>query len=494
MGLNINKLKIEIMNRIIWLFSLLIMFSVGQKAIAFCGFYVAKAGATLFNNRSEVILVRDGERTVITMSNDFKGNVKDFAMVVPVPVVLQENQIRIANRNLFAKLDEYSGPRLVEYYDSNPCMPVFEYDMEEVSKSLFSNIPMAMNADMGSMELGVTIEAQYQIGEYDILILSAKESEGLKTWLIGNGCNIPATANEVLDPYIKSNMKFFVVKVNLEKSLEAGFDYLSPIQIEFNHDRFMLPIRLGMANANGAQDMVVYAFTRSGRIETTNYRTVKIPTDRNIPLFVEPRFGPFYKALFDKAYESEGKNAVFLEYAWNVSPSWGVKCDPCVGNPPIFNDFTEAGVNWIDQWGGSTVFFTRLHVRYTRDKFPQDLFFQVTPNQENFQGRYILSNPAEGDLSCDAGQNYLKDLEMKRKREIDELVSLTGWEDRYGSNYVLQYSNQIKNREKRNELLPVVNIDLPRGGGGLGIWIWLLFAGLITSAFYIAKRFRPVLA
>jgi hypothetical protein len=40
---------------------------------AFCGFYVAKAGASLYNEKSEVIMVRDGQRTVITMSNDFKG-------------------------------------------------------------------------------------------------------------------------------------------------------------------------------------------------------------------------------------------------------------------------------------------------------------------------------------------------------------------------------------------------------------------------------------
>ena len=92
------------------------------SASAFCGFYVAKADATLFNDRSEVILVRDGQRTIITMSNDFKGNVKDFAMVVPVPTVLARNDIRIVDRNVFSALDAYSSPRLVEYWDENPCM------------------------------------------------------------------------------------------------------------------------------------------------------------------------------------------------------------------------------------------------------------------------------------------------------------------------------------------------------------------------------------
>src|SRR5687768_3266440 len=100
-------------------------------ANAFCGFYVARADVKLFNKTSQVILVRDGNRNVLTMSSDFQGDVKDFAMVVPVPVILKEKDIRVADRAIFDKLDAYSGPRLVEYYDSNPCDQVYymDYDM-----------------------------------------------------------------------------------------------------------------------------------------------------------------------------------------------------------------------------------------------------------------------------------------------------------------------------------------------------------------------------
>src|SRR5687767_2553126 len=98
-------------------------------AQAFCGFYVARADVKLFNKSSQVILVRDGNRNVVTMSSDFQGDVKDFAMVVPVPVILKEKDIRIADRTIFDKLDAYSGPRLVEYHDPNPCDPVRLYDL-----------------------------------------------------------------------------------------------------------------------------------------------------------------------------------------------------------------------------------------------------------------------------------------------------------------------------------------------------------------------------
>jgi hypothetical protein len=50
--------------------------------IGFCGFYVAKADTKLFNRASQVVLVRDGDRTVLTMANDYQGSLKEFAVVV----------------------------------------------------------------------------------------------------------------------------------------------------------------------------------------------------------------------------------------------------------------------------------------------------------------------------------------------------------------------------------------------------------------------------
>lgn len=465
------------------------------QAQAFCGFYVARADAKLFNHQSQVILVRDGDRTVITMSNDFQGDVADFAMVVPVPVVLQEDDIRVTDRLMFDRLDAYSGPRVVEYYDENPCYQ--RYLRERVPMSSAAN--MAMDAveaeEETAQKMGVTIEARYTIGEYDILILSAKESQGLKMWLTSNGYKIPQQAEEVLDPYIKNNLKFFVVKVNLEELQARNFEYLSPIQIEFESDRFMLPIRLGMANAEHEQDLIVYALTREGRVEAANYRTAKIPTDRDIPLFVQNDFGRFYKDLFDRAYRRENRNAVFLEYAWDVSPRTSMKCDPCVAMPPEMADFREAGAYWINDFTPtSDAFFTRLHVRYTRDKFPQDLLFQVTPNKERFQARYVTRHPAKGSLDCAAGQQYIYNLVDRRKREVQQLAHLAGWRGDGYHDYIYEYANLQEARpyrEKRNEG-PLGWMIAPFGGNS-----WLLMAGgalsllsLIAVGWLISRSVR----
>src|SRR5262249_25110762 len=100
-----------------------VVLTVALAAQAFCGFYVAKADTKLFNQASQVVLVRYEDKTVITMANDFKGDPKEFAIVVPVPVVLEKGQIRIGDRALIEHLDAYSSPRLVEYFDEDPCSP-----------------------------------------------------------------------------------------------------------------------------------------------------------------------------------------------------------------------------------------------------------------------------------------------------------------------------------------------------------------------------------
>jgi hypothetical protein len=409
---------------------------------SFCGFYVSKADATLKNKTSQVILVRDGNRNVITMFNDFKGGNKDFAMVVPVPVILQKTDVKVIDQSLFQRLNDYSAPRLVEYYDENPCEP-----NNRRYKEMSGRVPGVMldeavvTKNETAKNYHVKIEAQYIVGEYDIIILSAKESGGLKEWLTDNGYKIPKGAEEVLDPYIKSNLKFFVVKVNEQEKKKLPGNFLRPIQISFNSPKFMLPIRLGMANADGDQDLIVYAFTRKGRIECSNYRNVNIPTGNNVPLFVQKNFGTFYENLFTHQWNRENQDVSFLEYAWDVSPQNFYHCDPCIATAPSEYDLLQSGVWWLQKdWSdysdvnedddednlSKNVHFTRLHFRYNRSHFAQDLMFQVTPNTETFQARYVITHPATGNFTCDAGKKYLQDLKKRRKAELATLSSLTG--------------------------------------------------------------------
>jgi len=66
-------------------------------------------------------------------------------------------------------------------------------------------------------------------------------------------------------------------------------------------------------------------------------------------------------------------------------------------------------------------------VRYTRDKFPEDLVFQQTSNRGQFQGRYVLRHPFKGEATCQAGEQYRRELPKRLEREAQTLAKLTGW-------------------------------------------------------------------
>jgi hypothetical protein len=397
-------------------------------AWAFCGFYVGGANAQLFNKASQVIIARQDDKTVLTMANDFQGSVKDFALVVPVPVAIKREQVNIGDKEIITKLDTFSQPRLVEYFDRNPCVIKRRITVNSPTQDGAGNSRIREESSRAAA-LGVTIEDRFQTGEYNILILSAKDSNGLETWLRGSGYQLPRGASEVLRPYIRQQMKFFVAKVNLAEFNKTGSSFLRPLQIAYRSPKFMLPIRLGMLNAQGDQDLVVYLLSPKGRIQVANYRTVEVPTGQEIPEYIKKDFGKFYKSAFQKSYERENKRVAFLEYAWDVS-----NCDPCTTTPPDSAELKKAGVFW--QSGESSdasdqpTYITRLHVRYNRSKFPEDLIFQETSNHENFQGRYVLNHPYRESITCSAAESYRQSVKARQQKEVNNLVSLTGWQRR----------------------------------------------------------------
>jgi len=403
---------------VVWGAALLLALTFLNPAVrAFCGFYVAKADARLFNRASQVVLVRSDDKTVLTMANDFKGDPKEFAVVIPVPTFLERDQIHVTEKKLIDHLDAFTAPRLVEYFDEDPCNPIV---YERAYPAALASADMASRPRANA--LGVTIEAEYTVGEYDIVILSAKESSGLTTWLTENGYKLPPGASRVLGSYIKQNLRFFVAKVNLEEQSKLGFTYLRPLQIAYESPKFMLPIRLGTVNADGPQDLLLYALTRKGRVETTNYRTVKLPTGMDLPIFVKSEFADFYKAMFEEQVRRENMKSVFLEYAWDMG--W---CDPCAADPLSPEELRELGVFWL-QGNAQDAFVTRLHVRYDGEHFPEDLVFQETSDRENFQGRYVLRHAYKGEARCEAGARYRSELRVRQDQEAQTLASLTGWD------------------------------------------------------------------
>ena len=412
-------------------------------AHAFCGFYVTGSDQQLLADATQVVLMRKGTRTVLSMQNNYKGPPDAFAMVIPVPVVLHEQDVKTLPPEVFGNVERMGAPRLVEYWEQDPCRrePVYE---TRVAAGVPPPAPMAKAAKPA--DLGVTIEAQFTVGEYQIVILSAKESTGLDTWLRREKYNIPRGAEPLLRPYVESGSKFFVAKVDPRKvKFVDGRATLSPIRFHYDSEQFVLPIRLGIANSSGTQDLIVSILAPGQRYELANYRNVTIPTNLDVKDSVRDHFGAFYAALFDRTLE-RNPGAIVTEYAWQATT-----CDPCPGPTLNANDFMTLGADVLEPsqqiagspppppaggrprpmppgarrvpmgWGMDFV-LTRLHARYGRD-LKDDLVFRAAPpivggrefvrdggkleegaqpsGVNNFQGRYAIRHRWTGPIACE---------------------------------------------------------------------------------------------
>jgi MYXO-CTERM domain-containing protein len=397
--------------------------TLAPSARAFCGFYVSDSGKQLVNAATQVALMRDGTRTVLSMQNDYEGPPERFAMIVPVPVVLQKENVKTLPRELFAKLEQLDAPRLVEYWEQDPC--AVEADEKEMNASpvrrAMTGAPMASAAG----NLGVRVEAQFAVGEYEIVILSAESSNGLDTWLRQEHYNIPAGAEPYLRPYVAEGSRFFVAKVDPQKVKfdEHGQAALSPLRFHYDADSLKLPVRLGLINSGGKQDLIVHLLARGKRYEVANYPNVTIPTNLDVEERTKTEFGSFYANLFDETLK-KNPGAVVTEYSWDAS-----SCDPCPGPSLTSSDLATLGADVLPNNQEPSMYFgggftlTRIHARYDKTTLGSDLVFRTAPAivggrefvtrggaiehgavaaaYNNFQARYAIRHPWTGAIACE---------------------------------------------------------------------------------------------
>ncbi|MEZ4319901.1 MAG: DUF2330 domain-containing protein [Myxococcota bacterium] len=391
-----------------------------STASAFCGFYVGGADAELYNDATLVVMMRDQSKTVLSMQNSYQGPPQDFALVVPVPTVLQKEDVKTLPADVFKRVDTLSAPRLVEYWERDPCDP-YKYDMVMESAAAGSGVRFKSESRKGSADLGVKVEAEFSVAEYDIVILSAKDSSGLETWLHQEEYNIPDGASASLRPYVQAGTKFFVAKVDPKRAkFEGDRAVLSPLRVAYDTKEFSLPVRLGLLNSQGEQDLLVHILGKNQRYEVANYPNVLVPTNLRVTDAVRGDFGNFYEALFRNTIDDQ-RGAVVTEYSWQSG-----SCDPCPGPTLTANDVATLGGDLLGDSNPMSWTLTRLHYRYSAEGLKEDLVFKAapaiiggrgTPDAEGqfqekpqpssvnqFQGRYAILHRWNGPIACQSPQ------------------------------------------------------------------------------------------
>ncbi len=372
------------------------------RADAFCGFYVAGTESTLRNGASTVVLMREGTRTVLSMQNDYQGPTEDFALVVPVPVVLQARDVRTLDRASFERVERLTGPRLVEYWEQDPC------STGTIGLGALGTIGHGMGTGYGLGGAGgqrsfVHVEAQFAVAEYDIVVLGTNDSSALETWLRDNHYRIPEGASAALRPYVESGMKFFVARVNAARvHFEDGHAVLSPLRMHYESEQLALPVRLGLLNSAGAQDLVIHVLARNQRFEVANYPNVFIPTNLDVTNEARAHFGDFYSALLDRTLAAH-PGAVVTEYAWQSST-----CDPCppdatldeqalttLGGDVLYRGGVQPAVGWGSLGNGARVGAIRMDDLTTEGSLSVEVVRRVERRHTN-EVRFCMEQDLAG--------------------------------------------------------------------------------------------------
>lgn len=299
---------------------LLLAIAAPADARAFCGCMVSsQPGQALVSEASMVVLAREGDRTVLTMRNDYRGPPEDFALVVPIPSSVRQGDVRTLDDGLFEQLDRLTAPRLYDYYERDPCWdPNFPTPSVQ-HRGMGWVGPMWLPRGLGGRGApDVEVESHFAVDEYDVVVLGASESATLDGWLRRHGYHVPDGFEAAVRPYVERGDRFFVARVNAEElELEDGYAVLSPLRVSYQSERFELPIRLGLLNCDSEQDLIVHVLAPDTRYVVSSYPRATIPTHYRVDEAVRGRFEELYEALFTETLERH-PGAVVTEWAYEV--------------------------------------------------------------------------------------------------------------------------------------------------------------------------------
>lgn len=313
-------------------------------AQAFPGFLASKTKSEIKINSTQVVLMKKGNQTAVSVMSDYEGPLEPFAMVLVVPGDVTAERVTTLKREFVDRVDSISAPRFHEYWEQDPCDPgppeqEWERSMKADSSSAFlggGNMPQS--TQKVAKELSLDVQAKQKEGEYSFTLLGKDEAVG--SWLKSKGYAVPPGAEQAVLPYLQAGMRLVVAQVDSNRVELVGGDraQLSPIRFWTEQPYDTIPDRVGLLNAGGKQELIVYVLDPEQRYESKNYTNLFPPTNVEVDFAVKERIGEFYAALQDIIVE-KSPNAFLNEYAW---PSDGCG-QPCATEPLMIAELLSLG-------------------------------------------------------------------------------------------------------------------------------------------------------
>jgi hypothetical protein len=327
---------------------------VGTEASAFPGFF-AYQGAKPTNRLTLVVLMKKDATTVVSVMPDYGGDLKPFAVVLPVPDDVKLADVHTLRRDFVDRVDQISAPRFHEFWEMEPCDESKNEQEWERDLSVHGGGFLGMDFSGGGggdavtfkpgKEMGIAVDPEFKEGEQTFSLVPASDAADIAGWLKKKGYSAPDGANQAVASYVKAGMGMLVAEVDVKKVELVGGDRAIVSPIRYSTDKPVnVDSTLGLLNLQDKQELIVYVIAPDQRYEVKNYPNVFPPTNIEVDFKVKERVGEYYAGLHDLLLQKQPL-AFLDEFAW---PTKGCG-QPCPNEPLLIHELLTLGADIFER-------------------------------------------------------------------------------------------------------------------------------------------------
>lgn len=399
-------------------------FTVGNDAFALNVIYAGDPAKNIVPKESAMIISRDENRTVITVLPRYSYDGEHFGILIPLPKLVSDTQIKIGGLSAAENVLAYTSPRIASYKDVNPCT-VKEGEPRAVLQE----------KQIKFKRFGVNGDVLPDLAKADVTIIDAEalKDKALADILKEKSLFIDKNYQSTTDAYKTRGIEYALI--TLPRG-EDGYRSLPAVQVAYESENFTLPIGLSGHASDVAQDLTLVFITRDGMVIPKTLPVKKMVHDNILPVFVADNFTESYDAIFKKSLLDDNFQSVFLEYAGDVK--W---CPQCGMTKKLSVDnLKQLGAWWLDSLSMRTgskkgaailddidnVYLTRLHLRHTGKTILNSVDFTHSKDKNRFVTSYKVHKPFLDTPKCELGRLYKAQLPTQYQSQLDSYVGLTG--------------------------------------------------------------------
>ncbi len=223
---------------------------------------VEQMGNSAESPNQRAIIIHDGQKETLIVQVKYSGNIRDFAWVVPLASLPDENSIQIESDSIFSLLHDLTQPKVYrinrsKYGRGDGVMK----DGEEIEEINSAQVQVWQNL---------------AVGPYDVKIISGTSTQALRDWLHNNGYKYSPTADAILEYYIQKGCYFMATRVNMESQsmsknsiFQAG---LPALKVSFPVEKPVFPLRISEISSAPENEIEIYVISNH-RMISDNYNT-----------------------------------------------------------------------------------------------------------------------------------------------------------------------------------------------------------------------------